>query len=184
MIFFFFFFEAESLLELRIPKMAMWKPGLYCFTWQHWAGLSRLLGGNLSIPVLESLNPTCSWVLGTPLRNKPLDERPGSYTHCGTTHSADLEHPTGKGLPLLLSVGEGDELEEKLSLDQMEKTESYQQGTHAFIWLLSLNCGGEKRNLSGVLAFISVSLLFTLSPFVYRNGLSLSEEKHKRFCTF
>lgn len=61
----------------------------------------------------------------------------------------------------------------------MEKTESYQQGTHAFIWFLSLNCGGEKRNLSGVLAFISISFLFTLSPFLYRNGLSLSEEKHK-----
>ena len=55
---FFFFSRSRILLELRIPKMAVWKPGLYRFTSQRWAGLSRLLGGKISAPALGSPEPS------------------------------------------------------------------------------------------------------------------------------
>ena len=90
-------------------------------------------------------------------------------------HVLQTTPPTGKGLPLLFSAGERHELEEECSLDQMEKKAKLAAGCSCFIGFLSLNRGGEKRNLRGVLAFISVSFLFTLFPFLYRNGLSLSE---------
>lgn len=140
--------------------MAMWRPGLYCFTWQHWAGLSRLLGRNLSTPVLESLNPTCSL---SPWRHH-LETNlwmrgPESHTHCRTTFcTAWASHQKGASSPVL--GWRGRRAGGKAFHWVRWKTESYQQGTHAFIWFLSLNCGGEKRNLSGVLAFISISFLF------------------------
>ena len=90
-------------------------------------------------------------------------------------HVLQTTPPTGKGLPLLFSAGERQELEESVPWIRWRRKQSWQQGAHAFIWFFSLNRGGEKRNLRGVLAFISVSFLFTLFPYLYRNRLSLSE---------
>lgn len=116
----------------------------------------------------------------TPLRNKSLEERLWPFTPCGTTHSANLEHPTRKGLPLLISVGERGELEERLSLDEMEKKAKLSAGysQFCFVFIFKLWKGEKKSQWGGSFYFYFCSFHF-FSFFSYKDGLYLSKEKNE-----
>lgn len=62
-------------------------------------------------------------------------------------HVLQTTHPTGKGLPLLFSAGERRELEEKRSLDQMEKKATLAAGYSCFYLVFISKPGrGEKKS--------------------------------------
>lgn len=62
-------------------------------------------------------------------------------------HVLQTTRPTGKGLPLLFSAGERDELEGKRSLDQMEKKAKLSAGYSCFYLVFIFKpWRGEKKS--------------------------------------
>lgn len=69
-------------------------------------------------------------------------------------HVLPTAHPTGKGLPLPFSAGERHELEEKHSLDQMEKKAKLSAGYSCFYLVFIFKpWRGEKKSQWGACSY-------------------------------